>query len=114
MAILARAHQLTRLGKEQEHSFLQAWANGHLPGERINTLAEASALAWARVAEAHCRVDDGLRVAEAWSRRVLGLTEGTVKWYLQQVFDKLGVRKRSLAVDRARRFGIIHASSQRG
>jgi len=238
VAILARAHQLARLGKEREHSLLRARADGHLPGERINTLAEAKALAWVRVAEAHCRVEEGLRVADAWSRRVqragavrsrirwkltvvrfrllagkaraaarllgetvtlaapghfiaslldeptvvallqrlydeqrtvftqgshdfvrvvlahnsthkpvspptlegerasldrlspreidvlslvaaswrnqdiaqrLGLTEGTVKWYLQQVFDKLGVRKRSLAVDRARRFGIIHA-----
>jgi len=239
VAILARTHQLARLGKEQEHSLLQTRPDGHLPEERINTLAEAKALAWVRVAEAHCRVDDGLRVADAWSRRMqrvgalrsrirwkltgvrflllagklrlaarllgeavmlaapgrfvaglleepaliallrriyheqpdtfaqsshdfikeilahdstpvslsitspdgerasldrlspreidvlalvaaawrnqdianrLGLTEGTVKWYLQQIFDKLGVRKRSLAVDRARRFGIIHAA----
>src|SRR6185312_6490396 len=53
-------------------------------------------------------------VAAAWRNQDianrLGLTEGTVKWYLQQIFDKLGVRKRSLAVDRARRFGIIHAA----
>jgi len=239
VAILARSHQLAKLGREREHSLLQAGAKSHLPEDRTNTLAEAEALAWVRVAEAHCRVDDGLRVADAWSRRMqragavrscirwklttvrflllagklrlaarllgeavvlaapgrfvasvleepavvallrrlyqeqpdtfaqgshelvkeflahnstpmplgdtspdgerasldrlspreidvlalvaaawrnqdianrLGLTEGTVKWYLQQIFDKLGVRKRSLAVDRARRFGIIHAA----
>lgn len=37
----------------------------------------------------------------------LGLTEGTVKWYLQQVFDKVGVRNRKQAVVRARRLGIL-------
>ncbi len=37
----------------------------------------------------------------------LGLTEGTVKWYLQQVFDKLGVRDRSRAAAKARRLGLI-------
>lgn len=37
----------------------------------------------------------------------LGLTEGTVKWYLQQVFDKLGVRDRSRAAAKARQLGLI-------
>ena len=37
----------------------------------------------------------------------LGLTEGTVKWYLQQVFDKVGIRNRKLVVARARRLGLI-------
>lgn len=37
----------------------------------------------------------------------LGLTEGTVKWYLQQVFDKLGVRERSRAAAKARQLGLI-------
>jgi LuxR family maltose regulon positive regulatory protein len=37
----------------------------------------------------------------------LGLTEGTVKWYLQQIFDKVGVRNRKQAVARARRLGIL-------
>jgi len=39
--------------------------------------------------------------------RALGMTEGTVKWYMQQVFAKLDVRRRSLAVQRARQFGLI-------
>ena len=39
--------------------------------------------------------------------RVLGMTEGTVKWYMQQVFAKLDVRRRSAAVQRARQFGLI-------
>jgi LuxR family maltose regulon positive regulatory protein len=38
----------------------------------------------------------------------LGLTEGTVKWYLQQVFDKLGIRDRTRAATRARQLGLIH------
>ncbi|MBO9499261.1 MAG: hypothetical protein J7496_03655 [Novosphingobium sp.] len=37
----------------------------------------------------------------------LGLTEGTVKWYLQQIYDKLGIRNRKLAVGRAQRLGVI-------
>jgi LuxR family maltose regulon positive regulatory protein len=37
----------------------------------------------------------------------LGLTEGTVKWYLQQVFDKLGVRERGRAAAKARQLGLI-------
>ena len=37
----------------------------------------------------------------------LGLTEGTVKWYLQRIFDKLGIRRRTQAVRRARQFGLL-------
>jgi LuxR family transcriptional regulator, maltose regulon positive regulatory protein len=37
----------------------------------------------------------------------LGLTEGSVKWYLQQVYDKIGVRRRSEAARKARRLGLI-------
>ncbi|OGS52674.1 MAG: hypothetical protein A3J40_10065 [Erythrobacter sp. RIFCSPHIGHO2_12_FULL_63_10] len=37
----------------------------------------------------------------------LGLTEGTVKWYLQQVYDKVGIRNRRLVVARVRRLGLI-------
>lgn len=37
----------------------------------------------------------------------LGLTEGTVKWYLQQVYDKVGIRNRKKAVARVRRLGLI-------
>lgn len=37
----------------------------------------------------------------------LGLTEGTVKWYLQQVYDKVGIRNRKLVVSRLRRLGLI-------
>lgn len=39
--------------------------------------------------------------------RVLGMTEGTVKWYMQQVFGKLDVRRRSHAVRRARQHGLL-------
>ena len=50
-------------------------------------------------------VGGGLRNREIGER--LGLTEGTVKWYLQQIFDKLGVRRRSQAVLRARQYGLF-------
>lgn len=50
-------------------------------------------------------VTSGLRNHEIGQR--LGLTEGTVKWYLQQIFDKLGVRRRSQAALRARALGLL-------
>ena len=228
-----------RLGREREHSraLRKTMLQHHLPGRSITTVMEAEALAWARLAEAHCRFDDGLALAVAWGRRAhregavrsrirwnlvaarflllagerrkaarllqdtlvqaangqflasfldepaimeflrgrqheeadaldpetadfvrglldleagcaprlaavapeegpasfgslspreidvltlaaaawrrsdiaerLGLTEGTVKWYLQQIYQKLGVGKRAHAVDKARRFGLI-------
>jgi len=50
-------------------------------------------------------VGRGFRNREIGAR--LGLTEGTVKWYMQQIYDKLGVRRRPQAVERARQFGIL-------
>ncbi len=50
-------------------------------------------------------VGRGLRNREIGTR--LGLTEGTVKWYMQQIYDKLGVRRRPQAVEQARKFGIL-------
>jgi LuxR family transcriptional regulator, maltose regulon positive regulatory protein len=50
-------------------------------------------------------VSGGLRNREICDR--LGLTEGTVKWYMQQIYDKLGVRRRPQAVIRARQLGIL-------
>jgi LuxR family transcriptional regulator, maltose regulon positive regulatory protein len=51
-------------------------------------------------------VSGGLRNREIGDR--LGLTEGTVKWYMQQIYDKLGVRRRPQAVIRARQLGILN------
>lgn len=39
--------------------------------------------------------------------RHLGLTGGSVKWYMQQIFMKLHVRRRTMAVCRAQQFGLI-------
>ena len=50
-------------------------------------------------------VGGGLRNREIGQR--LGLTEGTVKWYMQQVYDKLGVRRRPQAVSQAQALGLI-------
>ncbi|OAN56481.1 hypothetical protein A7Q26_02325 [Sphingobium sp. TCM1] len=50
-------------------------------------------------------VSGGLRNREIGNR--LGLTEGTVKWYMQQIYDKLGVRRRPQAVLRARALGLL-------
>ena len=37
----------------------------------------------------------------------LGITEGSVKWYMQQIYDKVGTRRRMQAVERARQLGLI-------
>jgi LuxR family maltose regulon positive regulatory protein len=37
----------------------------------------------------------------------LGMTEGTVKWHLHRIFDKVGARRRTQAVHCARRIGLI-------
>jgi LuxR family maltose regulon positive regulatory protein len=58
-----------------------------------------------REVEILTHVSGGLRNREIGDR--LGLTEGTVKWYMQQIYDKLGVRRRPQAVIRARQFGIL-------
>lgn len=50
-------------------------------------------------------VSGGLRNREIGAR--LGLTEGTVKWYMQQIYDKLCVRRRPQAVARARQLGML-------
>ncbi|WP_404710460.1 LuxR C-terminal-related transcriptional regulator [Sphingomonas sp. MMS24-J13] len=52
----------------------------------------------------------GLAGAGALNREIgerLGLTEGTVKWYLQQVFDKVGIRDRVRAAQKLRRLGMM-------
>lgn len=45
-------------------------------------------------------VSGGLQNREIGER--LGISEGTVKWHMQQIFEKLGVRRRSQAVSVAR------------
>ncbi len=59
----------------------------------------------AREVEILSLVADGLRNREIGRR--LGLTEGSVKWYMQQIYDKVGSRRRLQAVTRAREFGIL-------
>jgi len=36
-----------------------------------------------------------------------GLTEGSVKWYLQQIYNKIGTRRRAALVGRARMLGLM-------
>ena len=48
-----------------------------------------------------------LRVSNREIGEALGLTEGSVKWYLQRLYDKFGVRKRSEAARKARMLGLI-------
>lgn len=50
-------------------------------------------------------------VAKGYANReiaeALGRTEASIKWYLQQVYDKLGTRRRRQALERAKRLGLI-------
>jgi LuxR family maltose regulon positive regulatory protein len=48
-------------------------------------------------------VAGGLQNREIGER--LGITEGTVKWHMQQIFMKLGVRRRAQAIS------VLHGSS---
>jgi LuxR family transcriptional regulator, maltose regulon positive regulatory protein len=50
-------------------------------------------------------VGEGLSNAEIGHR--LSLVEGSVKWHLQRIYDKIGTRRRLVAVDRARRMGVF-------
>ncbi len=50
-------------------------------------------------------VSSGMRNREVAQK--LGMTEGSVKWYMQQVYDKIGTRRRFQAVERARQYGLI-------
>ncbi|MFQ5661026.1 MAG: LuxR C-terminal-related transcriptional regulator [Gammaproteobacteria bacterium] len=51
------------------------------------------------------RVSAGLRNREI--AEDLGLTEGSVKWHMQQIFNKLDTRRRSVAVERGRNLGLL-------
>lgn len=91
------AHRLLR--DHAPHSALQPQEDAETVGEDyVGTLTR-------REAEVLGMVAAGLRNQEIGTR--LGLTEGSVKWYMQQIFDKLGARRRSIAVDRARQLGLI-------
>lgn len=51
-------------------------------------------------------------VAAGLSNREIGLragmTEGSVKWYLHQIYEKMGVNRRTMAARRARELGIAN------
>lgn len=55
-------------------------------------------------------VDAGMLNKEIGLR--LGITEGSVKWYLQQIYDKLGTRRRSVAVQWARQLGLLSGQAR--
>ena len=59
-----------------------------------------------REIEVLSQVSLGMRNREVAER--LGMTEGSIKWYMQQIFDKLGTRSRFQAVERARKLGLIN------
>lgn len=50
-------------------------------------------------------ISEGLKGRFVGAR--LGITEGTVKWHMQRIFDKLGVRTQREAIGRARSLGML-------
>lgn len=85
-------------------SILRGTAQMETDGEDDEDFGLGSGLSLREV-EILTMVSGGLRNREIGDR--LGLTEGTVKWYMQQIYDKLGVRRRPQAVIRARQLGIL-------
>lgn len=103
------------------------WSNVALSGELVKAFAEGRGCAplHARVAtesspvaamksEGHLSqreidilgfVSQGLQNKEIGER--LGLAEGSVKWYMQQIYAKLGVRRRLNAFQKAKALGLI-------
>ena len=76
-----------------------------IPNANAST-AEYSGLGLtARELEILALASSGMRNSEIGKR--LGLKEGSVKWYMRQVYDKIGTRRRWQAVERARQFGLI-------
>ncbi len=66
-----------------------------LPGTRLST----------REIEMLRMVAAGLMNREVADR--LAMTEGSVKWYLHHLYRKLGVTRRTRAVNRARELGVV-------
>ena len=109
-----------------DYEKLDAWIDAHFD-EQVRFLQELVACLAPEVADEEDDEDeDGVAICGKMSGREieilnlasagmlnrqigekLGLTEGTVKWYLQQVYDKVGIRNRKQAVARARRLGLI-------
>jgi LuxR family maltose regulon positive regulatory protein len=75
-----------------------AGAGGESVGGRLGRLT-------ARELEILTLASSGMRNGEIGKR--LGLKEGSVKWYMRQVYDKMGTRRRWQAVERARQSGLI-------
>ena len=65
---------------------------GHVPDADVRAAADAL-------------VSSGMRNREVATK--LGMTERSIPWYMQQVYDKVGTRRRLQAVERARQFGLI-------
>jgi LuxR family maltose regulon positive regulatory protein len=88
VALIGGNHSVVAEGDEEDEGY---GLTSRLAGREVDILS---------------MVSGGLRNREIGER--LGLTEGTVKWYMQQIYDKLGVRRRPQAVLRARQFGILN------
>jgi LuxR family maltose regulon positive regulatory protein len=79
----------------------QELAEPALPGLSVSAREPLSS----REVEVLERVAQGLMNCEIAQQ--LAMTEGTVKWYMQQIFDKLGTRRRVTAVKLAKDLGML-------
>jgi LuxR family maltose regulon positive regulatory protein len=85
----------------------RAPAGAHAPAKVVDPEAAGGPVGrlTARELEILALASSGMRNSEIGRR--LGLKEGSVKWYMRQVYDKIGTRRRWQAVERARQFGLI-------
>lgn len=90
-----------------------ASARGHSHASAEGSLVPAAAVSTPETAEALSpREVEILQLAGASMQNSeigvsLGLAESTVKWYWQRIFAKMGVHRRSQAVQQARRMGLM-------
>jgi LuxR family maltose regulon positive regulatory protein len=109
-AVLSQAPTAAKIGTAMQaraHRAMSAPApaGGTLPtGVPLHARMPESSLS-PREIEILALVGDGLSNAEIGQR--LSLVEGSVKWHLQRIYDKIGTRRRLVAVDRARRMGVF-------
>ena len=98
-------HPTDRFGS----AILLAFDVGRAPSKARTATAEPTGTPAGRLTPRELEIltlaSGGMRNNEIGKR--LGLKEGSVKWYMRQVYDKMGTRRRWQAVERARQFGLI-------
>ena len=96
LAVVVVLGEEIRVAAEQRELIVEGRSSGEVVATGDLTAREVGILRL--VAEGHLNVEIGRR---------LGLTAGTVKWYLHRIYGKLGCRRRVNAIEQGRRLGLI-------